>query len=156
MYKLYNLINVYSISINYMDINVELIDQRLSQLRALIPRFRKYLTAAEIRVANKIITWELKRIQAIHALKKKLGDLRNLIPLYKAQFPANEHGLADQIINGLLRSNSFQQNHNHPYHIYPHHITLHCNNQNRKKHNHTIWSQFPVITIKRFQMSIGN
>ena len=74
---------------------IKLIDQQLSQLRGLILRFRELSTAAEIRLANEIITRELKRFDAIQALNKKLGDLRKLIPVYTARFPANEYVLAD-------------------------------------------------------------
>ena len=100
-----------------MDNNIKLIDQRLSQLRALIPQFRKHSTAAENRLANKIITWELKRIEAINALEKKLGDLRKLIPVYKARWPANENVLADQIIHlelQLISAKSNQPSANQP------------------------------------------
>ena len=76
-----------------------MIDQRLSQLRALIPRFKGHSTAAENRLANEVITWELKRIEAINALGKKLGDLRKLIPVYKGRCPANKNVLTNQIIN---------------------------------------------------------
>ena len=82
-----------------MDNNIRLIDQRLSQLRALIPRFREHSLAAENRLANEIITWELNRIDAIQALETKLGELRALIPVYKTPCPAYENVLADQIIN---------------------------------------------------------
>ena len=78
---------------------MKLIDQRLSQLRALIPRFREHSLAAENRLANEIITWELKRIEAIQALEKKLSELRALIFVYKTRCPAYEHVLADRIIN---------------------------------------------------------
>ena len=107
-----------------MDNNIKLIDQRLSQLRAFIPRFREHSTAAENRLANEIITWELKRIQAIHALEKKLGDLRNLIPLYKARFPANEHELTDQIINVEIQLISAKSQQPLPHQSAPHHLTL--------------------------------
>ena len=53
-----------------MDIDINLIDQRLAQLRSLIRQFRIHLSAAETRFANEIITLELKRIDAIHALEK--------------------------------------------------------------------------------------
>ena len=79
--------------------NINLINQRLAQLRAQIPQFRTHSSAAETRLANEIINLELKRIEAIHALEKKLGELRGLIPVYKARGPAYEHVLADQIIN---------------------------------------------------------
>ena len=78
--------------------NIKLIDQRLSQLSGLIPRFKDHSTEAENRLANEIIRWEIKRIEAIQVLEKKLGKLRALIPVYKAQCPAYEHLLADQII----------------------------------------------------------
>ena len=82
-----------------MDKYIKLINQRLLQLRAIIPRFKGHSTTAENRLANEIITCELKRIEAINALEKNLGDLRKLIPVYKARCPANENVLADQIIN---------------------------------------------------------
>ena len=78
-----------------MDINIKLIDQRLSQLRALIPRFKADPPAAENRCANKKITCELKRIEALNALETKFGDLKQLIPIYTAHCPANESVLAD-------------------------------------------------------------
>ena len=71
-----------------MDNNIQLIDQRLANLRARIPRFRTYSSAAETRLANEIINLELKRIEAINAFEKKLGELRGLIPVYKARLPA--------------------------------------------------------------------
>ena len=82
-----------------MDNKIKLIDKRLSQLRALIPRFRADSPAGENRLANEIITCEIKRIEVINALEKKLCDLKQLIPVYKARCPANENVLADQIIN---------------------------------------------------------
>ena len=95
-----------------MDNTIKFIDQRLSQLRALFPRFREHLTEVETRIANEIITWELKRFEAIHALEKKLCDLRTLIPAYKAGSTANNYVLAGQIINLELeqiaaKSNNF-------------------------------------------------
>ena len=71
-----------------MDNNIKLIDDRLAQLRSLIPQLRTHSLAAETRLANEIITLELKRIEAIHTLEKKLTELRVLIPLYKASGPA--------------------------------------------------------------------
>ena len=68
--------------------NIKLIDQRLKQLRALIPQSRAHSAAVETRLANEIINLELKRIEAIQALEKKLGELRGLIQVYKARFPA--------------------------------------------------------------------
>ena len=46
---------------------------------------------------------EIKRIQAIHALEKRLVDLRALIPVYKSRCPTYEHVLAKQIINRDLQ-----------------------------------------------------
>ena len=51
-----------------MDNNIKLIDQRLSQYRSLIPRFRADSPDAENWLANEKITCELKRIEAINAL----------------------------------------------------------------------------------------
>ena len=42
---------------------------------------------------------EIKRIQAILTLEKKLGELRALIPVYKARNPTYKHVLAKQIID---------------------------------------------------------
>ena len=42
---------------------------------------------------------KIKRIEAIHALEKKLAELRALIPVYNARQPTYEHVLAKQIIN---------------------------------------------------------
>ena len=82
-----------------MDNNIQFIDQRLAHLWTLIPQYRAQSAAAEKRLADTIITSEIKRIEAIHALEKKLGELRALIPVYKARHPTNEHVLAKQIIN---------------------------------------------------------
>ena len=76
-----------------------MIDQRLAQLRVLITQSRAQSAAAETPLANEIITLELKRIEAIHALEKKLAEVRVLIPLYKARGRAYEHVFVDQIIN---------------------------------------------------------
>ena len=86
-----------------MDNNIKLIDKQLSQLRTIIPRFRADSPAAEIRLANEIITCYLKRIEAINALEKKLDNLQQLIQVYKARFSANENVLADQLINHELQ-----------------------------------------------------
>ena len=82
-----------------MDNNIQFIDQRLAHLRTLIPQCRGQSAAAEKRLADTIITLEIKRIEAIHAFEKKLGELRALIPVYKARHPTYEHVLAKQIIN---------------------------------------------------------
>ena len=82
-----------------MNNNIILIDQRLAQLRRLISRFRIHSTASKTRLPYEIITYQLKRINAIHARDKKLGELRGLIPVYKARCPAYKPFLADYIIN---------------------------------------------------------
>ena len=82
-----------------MDNNIQFIYQRLAQLRTLIPQCRAQSAAAETRLADTIITLEIKRIDAIHALDKRLGELRALIPVYKARSPTYEHVLAKQIMN---------------------------------------------------------
>ena len=63
-----------------MDINIKFIDQRIAHLRKLIPQCRAQSAAAEKRLADTIITLEIKQIQAIHALAKRLGELRALYP----------------------------------------------------------------------------
>ena len=98
-----------------MDNTIKFIDQRLLQLRALIPQFREHSTDAETRIANEIITWELKRFEAIQALEKKLCDLRKLIPAYKARCTANEYVLADQIINLELQLYAAKSNNLAPH-----------------------------------------
>ena len=108
-----------------MDNNINLIDLRLAQLRALITRFRAYSTTAETTLANKIISIELKRFEAIQDLEIKLADLRKLIPIYKARFPANKYVLADQIINLELqiiaaKSNHLAQDQPAPQQLAPH------------------------------------
>ena len=82
-----------------MNNNIQFIDQRLAHLRSLIPRCKAQSAAAEKRLADLIITMEIKRIQAIHTLEKRLGELRALIPVYKARNPTYEHVLAKQIID---------------------------------------------------------
>ena len=79
--------------------NIQLIDQRLAHLGKLIPQCREQSAGAEKRLADTIITLEIKRIKAIYALEKRLGELRALIPLYKARSPTYEHVLAKQIID---------------------------------------------------------
>ena len=66
-----------------MDNNIQFIDQRLAHLHTLIPQCRAQSAAAEKRLSDTIITLEIKRIEAIHALEKRLGELRALIPVYK-------------------------------------------------------------------------
>ena len=61
------------------------------------------------------ITCELKRIEAINALEKKLGDLRKLIPVYKARCPANVNVFADQIINLELQLIAAKSNQREPH-----------------------------------------
>ena len=81
-----------------MDNNIQIIDQRLAHLRSIIPQCRAQ-SETEKRLADTIITLEIKRIEAIHALEKRLGELRALILVYKARCPTYEHVLAKQIIN---------------------------------------------------------
>ena len=82
-----------------MNNNIQFIDQRLAHLRTLIPQSRAQSAAAETRLADTIITLEIKRIEAIHAIEKRHSELRALIPVYKARHPTYEHVLAKQIIN---------------------------------------------------------
>ena len=79
--------------------NIQLIDHRIAHLRTLIPKCSAQSTATEKRLANTIITSKIKRIEAIHALEKRLGELRALIPVYKARCPTYTHVLAKQINN---------------------------------------------------------
>ena len=136
-----------------MDNNIRLIDQRLSQLRALIPRFREHSLAAENRLANEIITWELNRIKAIQALEKKLGELRALIPVYKTCCPAYEHVLAEQIIDLDLQIIEAKSNK---------HLS-----QPRAPHSpaaeppvaqpiQSKWPEFLVDALAKFRIFIGN
>ena len=82
-----------------MDNNIQIIDQRLAHLRSFIPQCRAQSEADAKRLADTIITLEIKLIEAIHALERRLGELRALIPVYKARCPTYEHVLAKQIIN---------------------------------------------------------
>ena len=82
-----------------MDNNIQFIDQRIAYLRTLILQCRAQSAVAEKRLADTIITLEIKRIKSIYALEKILGDLRDLISVYKARFPTYKHVLAKQIIN---------------------------------------------------------
>ena len=82
-----------------MDNNIQFIDQRIAHLQSFIPQCRAQSASAEKRLADSIITLDIKRIEAIHAIEKRLGELRALIPVYKARCPTYEHVLAKQIIN---------------------------------------------------------
>ena len=82
-----------------MDNNIQLIDQRHAHLRSLIPRCKAQSSAAEKRLADLIITMEIKRVLAINTLEKRLGELRALIPVYKERNLTYEHVLAKQIID---------------------------------------------------------
>ena len=106
-----------------MDNNIQFIDQRIAHLRTLIPQCRAQSAAAEKRLADSIITLEIKRIVVIHAIEKRLGKLRALIPVYKARCPTYEHVLAKQIIN--LDLHLSQRKQNIFYHILPQHIQYH-------------------------------
>ena len=70
-----------------MDNNIQFIDQRLAHHRLLIQQCKAKSAAAEKRLADTIITFEIKRIDAIHAFEKRLGELRALIPVYKTRCP---------------------------------------------------------------------
>ena len=90
-------------------------------LCSLIPQCRAQSAAAEKRLADTIITLKIKRIEAIHALEKRLGELRALIPVYKACCPTYEHVLAKQIINldfQLIAANTKQFS-PHPFGAHP-------------------------------------
>ena len=52
-----------------MDNNILLIDQRLAHLRSLIPICKAQSAAADKRLANEIIAFDIKRIKAIHAIQ---------------------------------------------------------------------------------------
>ena len=58
-----------------MDNNIQFIDQRLAHFCLLIPQCRAQSAASEKRLADTIITLEIKRIVAIHALESRLGEL---------------------------------------------------------------------------------
>ena len=61
--------------------NIQFIDQRLAHLRSLIPQCKAQSAADEKLLADTIITLEIKSIEVIHALEKRLGELRALIPV---------------------------------------------------------------------------
>ena len=67
-----------------MENNIQFIDQRLAHLHSLIPPCKAQSAAAEKLLADLFITLEIKRIEAINALEKRLGELRALISVYKA------------------------------------------------------------------------
>ena len=79
--------------------NIEFIDQRIAHLRTIIPQCREQSAAADKRLADTIITLEIKRIVDIHALEKRLTELRALIPIYKARCHLFKHVLVKQTIN---------------------------------------------------------
>ena len=54
--------------------NIQFIDQRLAHLRSLIPQCKAQSAAAKKRLADAIITLEIKRIEAIHALETNLAS----------------------------------------------------------------------------------
>ena len=85
------------------------------QLRGLISRFRAHSIAAEHRLANDIITYELKRIEALQVFEKKLGEIKILVPVYKACCPAIEHLLDVQIINFELKLIAAKSNKQAPH-----------------------------------------
>ena len=73
----------HSVKIISMDNNIQFIDQQLEYLRSLISQCKAQSAAVAKRLADTIITLEMKRIEAIHAIEKRLGELRSLIPVYK-------------------------------------------------------------------------
>ena len=81
-----------------MDNNIQFIDQRLAHLRSFFS-CRAQSAAAEKRLSDTIIILEIKRIEAIPDLGKRLGELRAFIPVYKACCPRYELTLPKQIIN---------------------------------------------------------
>ena len=105
--------------------NIQFIDQRIAQLRTLIAHCRDQSTVAEKRLAVKIITLEIKRIEAIHSLEKRLGELRALIPVYKARCLTYEHVLAKQIINRDLQLITAKTKQLSPHPLIAHLPTLH-------------------------------
>ena len=58
--------------------NIQFIDQRIAHLRTLIPQCRAQSAAAEKRLDDTIVTVEIKRIEAIHALEKDLPSYEPL------------------------------------------------------------------------------
>ena len=81
-----------------MDNDIQFIDQRLAHHYTLIPQRTAQSAATEKRLADTIITLEIKRIEALYTIKMSLSELRALIPVYDARFPTSEHVLAKQII----------------------------------------------------------
>ena len=79
--------------------NIQLTDQRRAHLRTLIPQCITQSAGVEKRLADTIIILEIKRIEAIHALEKRLGELRAFLPIYKARSHTYEHVVAKQIID---------------------------------------------------------
>ena len=108
-----------------MDNNIQFIDQRIAHLYSLIPQCRALSVAAEKRLADSIITSEIKRIKAIHALEKRLGEIRALIFVYKARCSTYEHVLAKHIINLDLKLIEAKSKHfpSHPPAAHP--LALH-------------------------------
>ena len=79
--------------------NIQFIDQRLAHRCSLIPQCKAQSAAAKKRLADTIITLEIKRIETIHAFENRLGKLRALIPVYEARSPTDKHVLVKQIID---------------------------------------------------------
>lgn len=111
---------------------------------------------------------KIKRIEAIHALEKKLGEFRALVPVYKARWLTHEHVLADQIINFDLqliavKSNQHATNspapHLHvPIHLHiiqPHLIRAHINHPLCGENNQTIWPECLLNPLEKYRMFIG-
>ena len=87
----------HSLQIIVMDNNIQFIDQRIAHLWSLIPICKARSTAAEKRMADTIITLEIKHIKAMGVLENRLGQLRAHIPVFKARCPTYVHVLAKQI-----------------------------------------------------------
>ena len=108
-----------------MDNNMQIINQRLFHLRSLITQCRAQSAAAEKRLADTIITLEIKRIEAIHAFEKRLGELRALIPVYITRCHTYKHVLAKQIINLELQFIAIKLNKYLPHRPAAHPYALH-------------------------------
>ena len=143
---------------------MQIIDQRIAHLRSIIPQCKATSSAAEKRLADTIIILEIKRIEAIHVLEKRLTELRASITVYKARCPTYEHVLAKQINNFDVRLIAAKKNNfylGHPEHIYLHHIYLHhiylqqiyphCS-----QYNQAIWPEFFLNALNRFKIFNGN
>ena len=108
-----------------MEINIQINYQRIAHLRSLISQSRAQAAAAEKRLADTIISLEIKRIKAIYALEKRLVELRALIPVYEARCPTYEHVLVKQILNLELQLIAAKTNQYLPHPPAAHQFALH-------------------------------